>query len=1174
MSKGPSQTIIMKLPGTIRILVVSALASSLAAFGAEAKLPSAEDFSKGTLEESVDARPQVLWQWMNGHISKEGITADLEAMSKNGISGAIMYALGMETQGPVGFLSDEWFDLFLHSAREAKRCGMTIGVHQGVGWSASGGPWITPANSMQILTTSRVYVEGNGKQQVLALPKPWSQLDYYRDEMVIAYPAGPVMTDAKPVITASSPIDAALLTDGRPDTAAILPPVGPEVERFIQLEFPEPFTAESLWLTHFAYPPVGGGEVQVSDDGKSFRTLGTFEYEPSSHFKGGQTQVTFAPATGRYFRVKFKLPGGEFRIGELELGRVPMLNDLLPKAGYLTPWSIPNIVSFSYTWGATRPDGPVVNSKQVVDLTASMDAEGNLKWTPPAGRWAVLRVGHTSNGKTGEPGPTDVTRLESDKLSKAATKVHYDGYVGRLVKLCGPLTGTTFTEAVNDSWEMGPQNWTAGLQNEFRRRRGYDITPFMPLLLTGRVVDSVEISERFLQDFRQTLQELILDYYFGYFTELCHKDGLRYWNQNYYSMYCDTLDIAGKVDVPWAEFWSNYAPDTFLSENHWYAKHASSGSQVYGSPLVPAEAFTAHLDRWSLCPKYLKNKGDVIYCAGVNLFTLHLYTHQPWLDRVPGMTRGPNGIMIDRNNTWWEMGAEWMKYLTRCQAVLQQGPVVGDVIYLMPEFEPKATSAVLDAYYKVNLPRGLDYVFVSQSGLLQKAQVGEGRINFPMGVGYRMVVLPDTAVSSPEMLKKIRAMLEAGITVHATQRPGRGSGLFNRAVKDKEIQDLAADIWGDVDGKQVTSRRVGKGLLIQGIEVPAALKLAGIEPDFDFVNADASPIAAYDAKGNVRQLNSIHRKADGADVYFVANHSPQPQKLVCRFRVSGMVPERWLPATGEVERLAAWRESGGITDVPLNFAPYESAFLIFRPSKEADPVMSVKWDGRELFRDFTPPGSAPPQAGMPDWSLTKDVSGKLVLKTTSAGNFTATTAAGKSWTAKIPALPASQMVGGPWQVAFQEKRGVPATATFPDLISWSDHPDEGIRFFSGTATYQNKLAVPPEFLQAGRRVLLNLGRVEVIAQVKINGKDCGILWYDPYQMDVTDALKPGENSIEIRVANVWYNRIIGDLRHPEKPPITFCQTQWFTAADELLAGGLLGPVTLQVKADAALAPEP
>ncbi len=1276
----------------------------------------------------VSAKPQTWWHWKGGNINKEGITADLEAMKHVGISTAHMFNIDGKLPSSVRFMSDEWLDLFRHAVREADRCGLQIGLNNGPGWSASGGPWIDAEHNMQILTTSRVYAEGGGAEQTLVLPQPWSNLGYYRDVAVIAFPSGPTMVEAKPLVTASSEIAGALLMDGRPDTQITLPGAPAGKERFIQLEFPAPVTVEGLWLTHFGSTPGSGAEIQVSDDGRNFRKITRFDYEYYRQFNSGQIQVAFAPTTGKFFRLKFDQAAGDpFRIGEVELALTPVIQGFMGKAGYCIPTQ-----GFSYAWGASRASGPMIPSGQVIDLTKQMDSSGRLKWTVPPGKWTVLRVGQTASGVQSVPVPTGVIALECDKLSKPALKLHYDAYVGRLARLCGPLAGKVFSSVTLDSWEVGGQNWTAGLSAEFRRRRGYDLTPFLPLLLTGRVEDGVETSERFLEDYRRTLQELFLENYFSYFRELCHQDGLQLACENYHWLYCDTLEIGGNVDASMGEFWAVHRkqPDITTSM-YWCAKHASSCSQVYGSPLVPAEAFTS-TESYTESPKTLKAKGDLMFAGGINQFVFHTFSHIPWLDRAPGVVWNV-GIHMDRGNTWWEEGAAWIKYLERCQALLQKGLVVGQVVVLMPEYVPVAMSAVQarEQWVKQELPQGIGYVFCSQNGLLQKARLENGTIRFPLGEGYRLVVLPDTKVSSPEVLAKIKELLAAGLAVYATQRPDRAVGLRDQAVRDQEIQRLAGEIWGEVDGKQVTSRRVGKGLLVQGVSLAEASQMAGIQPDFAFANADGTPVEAYPNAGHVLQVNVIHRRAEGCEIYFVANHTPQEQRLVCRFGVSGMTPERWNPVTGRTEKLAAWRDVEGATELPLNLKPAESAFIVFRPAKGADSIVSLKREDKELFpaltnrvgavavardvvdnftmaawvkaggaitlpveaatgvggnpgryavcpvpghevfgikdagagftvaangitvmehgagrfvnvlvyptapgadwnhvavvyRDRTPtlfvngkqvktglrgpmavhPGAgvasprsfapfdgvvaglkcvakplseteikalmqdAPSQVSrLADWRLTTDAKGETRLKTDLTGKFTAMTASGKTWNVEAPVLPAPIVVSGAWKVDFQPGRGAPTTAQFARLISWSDHEDLGIRYFSGHATYHNQITVPPTLLSADRRLLLNLGGVEVIAEVKVNGKDCGILWHSPYEVDVTEMLQAGANELEIRVVNLWPNRIIGDLRNPTAKPFTYCQTQLYSATDVLLPSGLLGPVELRAVSD-------
>jgi hypothetical protein len=475
----------------------------------------------------------------------------------------------------------------------------------------------------------------------------------------------------------------------------------------------------------------------------------------------------------------------------------------------------------------------------------------------------------------------------------------------------------------------------------------------------------------------------------------------------------------------------------------------------------------------------------------------------------------------------------------------------------------------------------------------------------------------------------------------------------------------------------------------------------------------------------------MHHHADGNDFYFVANHTQRDQRLVCRFSVSGMMPERWDPVTGHTENLSVWHDVEGATELPLNLGPAESAFIVFRQAKGADSIVSLKQADKELFpaltnqvgavavardavdnftmaawvkagsaitlpveaatgvggdpgryavypvpghevfgandagagftvaangitvmehganrfvnvldystapgagwkhaavvyRDRTPilfvngrqvktglrgpmavhrgAGVASPRSFAPfdgevvglkcvahplteseiqtlmqetrdqvsrlaDWKLTTDGKGVTRLKTDMAGKFTATTSSGKTWNVEAPVPPAPILLSDAWKVDFQPGRGAPATAELPRLISWSDHEEQGIRYFSGHATYHNQVIVPPTLLDSDRRLLLNLGGVEVIAEVKVNGKACGILWHFPYEVDVTEMSQAGANELEIRVVNLWPNRIIGDLRNPTAKPFTYCQTQLYSASDALLPSGLLGPVELRVVSD-------
>ncbi|ARN56184.1 glycosyl hydrolase [Sedimentisphaera salicampi] len=1146
----------------------------------------------GSLKESFlnppkSAMPQTLWYWLNGSISREGITKDLEAMKENGIGGAIMFNIGRGVRlGPqVPFMSKQWLDLFLHSVHEADRLGLNMGINNAPGWSSSGGPWIDPEHSMQILTCSRAEIEG-GSEHEITLPKPWNTFGWYQDVAVLAYPAGKTMQQANPRITASSPIEGELLMDGCFNTKVDLPQVKKGQKRFVQIEFENPVSAHGLWFRDFQ-SPLGGGRLQVSSDGKEFRNISHFSFlRPGIVFKGNMIHMAFEPVEGKIFRLVFNRPqGGPCRIGELELLMRPAVKGFLHKAGYRAPSASRG--AEHYAWGATRYKGDMISSEKIIDLTDKMDSSGKLKWHAPEGRWTILRIGHTSNGVSPGPIPCGVwegvgyrpdtpearpddgisNSLESDKFSKTATRIHYEAYAGKLAKLCGPLAGEVLKNVHIDSWEVGAQNWTAKLPEEFQQRRGYSLKPYLPLLLTGCVIDSVEKTERFLEDFRRTLQELLLENYFAYFRKLANNDGLELSVEAYHHLFCDTLDVHGVADVPMSEFW--VYPWSAEPTTHWYwsAKAAYSGSMVYGSPVVTAEAFTSKA-KYNLSPKMLRRRGDLMFAAGVNQFFFHVFEHHPRLDEKPGAMWFA-GLYMNRSNTWWKESAEWIDYIKSCQGVLQQGRGIAQVTVLTPRYRPVEWSIVRpkDKEIQKQLPRGFGYLYCSQDGLLNKGTVDNGTLRFELGEGCRMVVLPDTDRASPELLKKFRQLLNAGVSVYATHRPKRAIGMQDSQERNAQVSRVADELWGDVDGKKVTSRRVGKGLLIQGVPLGKALDMADIQPDFTYINADGSSVDKSPSSGNLPPINFLHRRTEETDFYFVANYTEQPQRLVGRFNITGKTPQRWDPLTSEVEKLAAWRCVDGNTEIPLNLRPGGSTFIVFQPEqKPLDNIVSLSVGQRGLFpleeSDDTPC----------DWRLTAEDNGRLCLQTTMEGTFNAISESGKTFTAEAPELPDSVEVSGPWKVDFEPGLGAPAAAEFPSLISWSEHSNEGIRYFSGHASYHTSFHVPSSLLSSERKIWLDLGRVEVAATVKINGKNLGVLWDSPYVVDVTNILKKGKNELYIRVVNLWRNRLIGDKRMPDAQNIAYCETPMCKAGDKLTPSGLLGPVELRPESKMLLSP--
>jgi hypothetical protein len=1079
---------------------------------AAAAAPAA-DLARDFVAPPAEARPWVYWFWLNGNISREGITADLEAMRRVGIGGVLIMEVDQGTPaGPARFGDPGWRALFQHAVAEADRLGLQVNMNNDAGWCGSGGPWITPELAMQKVVWTEERVRGPRRLDE-AFPRPQAVADYYRDIAVLAFP-----------------------------------------------------TPRDL--------------------------------NPRDRIENIQAKAAFVPQP------------------------VPLRAE----------WP-------------TLPASAVVPRDRVVDLTAHLDRDGRLTWDAPEGAWTILRLGHTPTGKDNHPAPAAGRGLDCDKLSREAVEAHFNGLMARLADDVGPLAGKTLVATHIDSWEVGSQNWTPRFREEFRERRGYDPLPLLPVL-TGRVLDSLEVSERFLWDVRRTVSDLVIENYAGHMGELAHRRGLRLSIEAYDGCPCDDMVYAGRADEPMAEFWS-WGVNTAYS-----CTEMASAAHVYGKPVLGAEAFTAtDGERWQHHPASVKALGDWAFCEGINRFVFHRYALQPWPDRRPGMSMGPWGLHYERTQTWWEESLPWHEYLARCQYLLRQGLFVADVCYLEPENAPLRFEAPLPGRQD-NTPDRPGYNFdgCTPEVVLTRMAVRDGRLVLPDGMSYRLLVLPPTQTMTPALLRRIKELVEAGATVVGAP-PVKSPSLADYPRCDAEVKELAEQLWGDADGKAVTEHRRGRGRVVSGKTPEEVLAAMGLSPDFT----------------SGTHLRYTHRARGDTDIYFVANPRPQDVETVCRFRVSGKSPELWWPETGRVEPAAAYEEAGGRVTLPLRLGPSESVFVLFRRGTESfDPVVAVTRDARPVLppseedgkiiihkavygvpgdpkrtrdvcarvqqlvdggeqsfrvaslaeggdpaygvvkslvvdyavggRRLTATGRDPETvtlAGAPAPERVADVrrgqDGRLTLEAWQPGHYEVKTAAGGTHRADVT-VPPPLDVPGPWEVRFAPGWGAPPSVRLEKLVSWSEHSDPGVRYFSGMATYRKTMAVPAEVLGPDRRVFLDLGNVRVIAEVKVNGRDLGTLWKPPFRVDVTDVVHAGDNALEVKVTNLWPNRMIGDEQLPEdsrrKPDGTlkewpawleegkpspagrFTFTTWrlWKKDAALLESGLLGPVQVRAVA--------
>jgi hypothetical protein len=1095
----------MKKRATLNLLVC--VVTTLSAFGME-PVGRADGFKNPPAE----ARPWVYWMWMNGNITREGITADLEGMDRVGIGGVIIMSVSTGIlPGRVDFLTDEWRSLFHHAAQEADRLGIKMIMNNDDGWMGSGGPWNTVEDSMQLLTHSETDVEG-GRQVSVALKQPPLRKKFYRDIAAFAIRRDVATEPPVPVITSSDPtMNTSHLMDGNFDTVAVMKKATWNRPQWIQFSYEQPFAMGSLTF----WSPVGGrhgsfGELQYSDDGKNFITIGSFETEE----RDLGSSVRCSGIKARYYRLVFKR--GEERasikrhvIPEVQISAHPRLKGWQQKAGYHR----------HDDFKADLLDAALVRS-DMIDVSEYVNADGKLVWNAPAGLWTVVRIGHTTNGKTNHPSTPKGTGLEVDKLNKKALEKHFDAMMGKLIRDVGPLAGKSLFATHVDSWEMGCQNWTASLPEEFKKRNGYDLQPWLPCTV-GLVVESPEATERFLWDYRKTLAGMIADNYFGHLGTLAARHGLKMSTEAYGHGNFDNFQAASRTDIPMNEFWMT---EDRTEKLHWSARQAASVAHTYGKKVVAAEAYTSVPGRakWQNHPFTLKSWGDRIFCRGTNRLVFHRWAMQPWSDRWPGMTFGKWGIHFERTVTWFEQSTAWLNYLARCQYMLQEGTFVADYVFFTGEGAP-------------NKARDPEFIFADgynfdycNDEIVYQMSVDQGELVLPSGMRYRALVLPRQSVMTPEFLKTVMALVDAGAVVLGP-KPEKSPSHRNQPEADQVVQNLAAELWGsDYSTDHPGMHRVGKGTIHWGKDVKTLFKQMALTKDV---------VATGEGRDKIEW---IHRRDSKGDWYFISSANEDSVDIDLTFRMHGRKPELWYPDTGARE-VAACRKNADreTTTLSLHLDPHGSLFVVFpeKTTAGADGVVS---------RQQMLPGN---------------------LKTV-------------------------KTLGQPWQLRFPKQYAygdqLPQTQTLDELISWTEHADDSVKHFSGTAAYHARFDFTRP--QGPDAVFLDLGKVDVMAEVLLNGKELGILWKPPYRVDVTDALKSGENQLEIRVTNLWCNRLIGDEKYPsylkwkpggdpaewpawlmdgkpvpETGRVTFKTWKLFNKDDELLPSGLHGPVRLQVR---------
>jgi hypothetical protein len=874
--------------------------------------PTFSDIESGFKNIPDTVQTSIYWYWLSDNISREGVVKDLEAMKKVGINRAFIGNIGLNNlpPGKVKIFSDEWWDILHTALKKATELNIEIGIFNSPGWSQSGGPWIKPEQSMRYLNSSEIHVSGP-QQLDMKLNTPTADFQRVR---VIAFRTPSLserkFTSLNPAITSNPGMDIKNCTDGDTSTFILLQE---NHDLIIDINFPQPFNIKSLIIQTARMPIRTKAMLYVKTD-SGYTMLKDFEINRTNPgltvgFDPYAPVVISVPETeSKGFRLEFGAADPSGGIAEIDLSSFPKV-ERYPEKSLAKMFQSPLPYWNDYMW-PVQPEfedqSLALNPQDVMDITKMVSPDGVLEWNVPDGKWTIMQTGMTTTGVVNEPASPEGTGLEADKLSKKHIAYHFDSFLGEILRRIPAEDRKSWKVVVEDSYERGGQNWTDGFAEDFTARYGYDPVKYIPVL-SGYVVGSRAVSDRFLWDLRRLVADKIARDYVGGLREVSHKNGLTTWLENYghWGFPAEFLQYGGQSDEVGGEFWSEGKLGNI--EN----RAASSCAHIYGKKKVSAESFTCGGAPFSRYPAKLKQRGDRFFTEGINNTLLHVYIHQP-AETTPGMNAW-FGNEFNRHNTWFGQMDLFIQYLKRVNYMLQKGNYVADVAYFIGEDVPKMTGVC-----NPTLPVGYSFDYINSEVIMNRLSVKDGRLILPDGMSYRILVLPELTNMRPELLKKITQLVKEGAVVLGPA-PDHSPSLENFPQCDQQVKQMASDLWGEVDGIKLKSAGAGKGMIMSGMQLQEALDMTGTVPDCNS-GVEGDPFLF------------IHRELAEGDIYFISNQSDSTIFINPEFRITGKIPELWDAVTGSVRDLPQFSLGKETTVVPLKLEAFESAFIIFRKS--------------------------------------------------------------------------------------------------------------------------------------------------------------------------------------------------------------------------------------------------
>lgn len=1030
------------------------------------------------------------WYWIGDDISKAGITKDLEAMKEVGIGTAFIASINPnEVDGKVPLLSELWWNCMVHAVNEANRIGINIGVFNCPGWSQSGGPWVTPDKAMRHIRYSEANVKG-GQKIKMQLEKP---NDLFQDIYVLAFPS--ISKETKKLSLKNATISISpkisnpnyLIDEDVTTDVSFLKSV-----KTYQFDFSLDSIMTSRSLTFLPTRNTIKAKCDLYDSTNgTLKLIKTFTFDRSKLTPdvGAHIYAPIAvnlPATrSKNFSIRIENIGGDYAwtgtknepwgLSEIILSESKTIDHFAEKSlGKMHPTPFPNWDSYSWNSKKEIVDPALkIDTLGIIDISNKMDKQGYLNWDAPQGKWTILRYGMTPTGTKNAPAAPQGKGYEVDKASVELIRFHFKQFIGELIKRVPEESKSALKYVIIDSYEQGSQNWTDDMEKSFQEKYGYNPKKYLPVF-SGRIVGSMEESERFLWDLRRCIADDVAYKYCGALREIANENGLKLWLENYghWGFPSEFMMYGGQSDMVSGEYWNEGTLGNIE------CKAASSTSHIYGKKITSAECFTAAQRTYVRHPAMLKRRGDWSLTEGINQHVLHLFIHQPDENRIPGVNAWFS-TEFNRHNTWFKQSKTYFDYLRRTQHLLQQGNYVADVCYFIGEDVPIMTGPQIP-----KLPSGYSFDYINAEVIINDLEVKDGTLFLPNGMSYKMMVLPPLKTMRPELLKKLEKLIQNGGIIYG-QAPEYSPSLEGFPKCDEQVKTLASKLWKNEN----KIKKYGKGFVIDGLSLQETLDHFNIKKD----------VAVNDS------VLWTHRKSNYMDIYFLTNQSGKTISVKPSFKIKGCKPQLWDAVTGKARFINNYLEENDRTIIPLDMKVDESCFIVFTNNTNKN------------------------------------------IET--------------GYIENSPKFKTVKTIDNQWEISFKNKQIAPKPIKTSTLKDWTLSDNNLLKHYSGTATYKNTF----QFNKVkGDEIYIDLGKVGVMATVTLNGQNMGTTWIQPYQLDITDALKQGENKIEIEVVNVWRNRITGDKQLPKEERYTWLLYDNVAPEEELITSGLLGPVTLQL----------